>query len=223
MSTSSPSAAPRRYRALVPVKSWARAKTRLGLSPAQRARLALAFATDTLQVLAATPQVEEVVVVTDSASAPDELPGAWRFFVDPDARGLNDALLRASAALGDDDIAVLAVCADLPALRSADVGAVLAAADEAGGGAEALNHGWFVADAAGVGTTVLAAPHHTGFHPTFGAGSREAHRGLGLRDLSGSASIRLRQDVDTLDDLQRVRRLGVGPATLTALTELGLV
>ncbi len=69
----------------------------------------------------------------------------------------------------------------------------------------------FVADAAGTGTTMYAAPHDS-FDPRFGPGSRAAHLEAGAVAVEGDLAS-LRQDVDDLDDLHRVLRLGVGPHT----------
>ena len=97
----------------------------------------------------------------------------------------------------------MALCADLPALRPDDLESAL--------GALAVRAASFVADAAGTGTTMYAAPLDS-FDPRFGPGSRAAHLRAGAVAVEGDL-VSLRQDVDDLDDLHRVLRLGVGPHT----------
>lgn len=217
MTTSSPPADPRTYRAFVPVKSWERAKTRLGLPAQVRARLARAFAADTLAALTGSAGIDEVVVVTDNPTARTDLPaGDWDVLVDTDADGLNDALVRAAthpAYAGGH--AVVVVCADLPALRGTDVDTLLAAARTSA-------RDWFVSDAQEVGTTILASADGTGFRPAFGDASRAVHAARGWQDLSAPAPERVRRDVDTIADLRAASALGLGPATLDVVADLGL-
>jgi 2-phospho-L-lactate guanylyltransferase len=103
----------------------------------------------------------------------------------------------------------VAVCADLPALRPVELGAVL--------DAMAGPHPWFVADAAAVGTTIYAAAYDE-FDPRFGPGSRAAHLDAGAREAEAAPSVR--RDVDDLDDLRDALALGVGPRTGRAAREL---
>lgn len=126
--------------------------------------------------------------------------------------GLNKALIAAAAAIGDrcPGDGVLAMVADLPALRASDLLQVLAAAADTAQG--------FVADAAGTGTTMLAAQRAADFRPAFGAGSAERHRAAGFRPLPAPDGARC--DVDTADDLQHCLRLGVGEHTAAMLSHL---
>jgi 2-phospho-L-lactate guanylyltransferase len=70
----------------------------------------------------------------------------------------------------------------------------------------------YVADHTGEGTTllVLTRPGHGG--PHFGPQSARAHATAGAVALTGTWP-GLRHDVDVPADLERVRALGVGPAT----------
>jgi 2-phospho-L-lactate/phosphoenolpyruvate guanylyltransferase len=95
------------------------------------------------------------------------------------------------------------VCADLPALRTDDLESALAAVTPGSVS--------YVEDAARTGTTMYAAPRES-FDPRFGPGSSAAHRKAGAVALEGEL-VSLRHDVDDLDDLRRVLRLGVGPHT----------
>ncbi len=95
--------------------------------------------------------------------------------------------------------------ADLPALRPAELGRVLAAARRFPRA--------FLADAADIGTTFLSAAPGIELRPAFGGASRLRHLSSGAAEirLGGVASVR--QDVDTAADLRTALTLGVGPRT----------
>ena len=105
----------------------------------------------------------------------------------------------------------MALCADLPALRSADLDAARARVEKGPA---------FVADADSTGTTLYTASS-AAFHPRFGEGSRAAHAGDGVRELVGEWPT-LRRDVDDTAGLRAAVELGVGPATARALAGLEL-
>src|SRR5690606_38483575 len=78
----------------------------------------------------------------------------------------------------------------------------------------------YVADAAGVGTTLYCARPEVEFSPRFGLGSKLAHRTAGAVELEPSNIPTVRQDVDTEADLWAAVRLGVGARTRAALAPL---
>ena len=191
-----------RWGAVVPVKLLSLAKSRLAAygDPA-RAELALAFADDVVTALLSCPAVAEVVVVTDDVRAAEALRRPrTRVVPDHPGGGLN-AALEHGAALLDPRLGAVALAADLPALRPDDLARALAQV-----GARA-----FVADAQGVGTTVLAAAPGHALRPSYGPGSRQAHLASGAVELAAPPA--LRRDVDTPGDLRAALRLGVGPRT----------
>jgi 2-phospho-L-lactate guanylyltransferase len=199
-----------RWSVVVPVKRLPVAKTRLQdarRTPAEHVALALALALDTVRAAADCPDVARVVVVTDDADAGRAVRTLDALVVrdEPDA-GLNPALAHGASAARrlapDDGVAVLS--ADLPALRPAELTAALAAA--------AVTDRAFVPDAAGTGTTLLAARPGTALDPRYGNGSRAVHRASGAVELAGDWPS-LRRDVDTAADLAAAAALGVGPAT----------
>jgi 2-phospho-L-lactate/phosphoenolpyruvate guanylyltransferase len=209
-----------RWSVIVPVKRLTAAKTRLHdprRAPAEHAALALALALDTVRAAAACPAVARVLVVTDDPDARREVrvAGAIPVRDEPDA-GLNPALSHGAGRAGQlapsDGVAVLS--ADLPALRPAELAAALRAAGE--------HPRAFVPDAAGTGTTLLAAAPGVPLDPRYGAGSRSAHAGSGAVELPGDWPS-LRRDVDTADDLAEAVELGLGPATRAWLARHGLV
>jgi 2-phospho-L-lactate guanylyltransferase len=199
-----------RWSVVVPVKRLRAAKTRLQdarRAPADHAALALALALDTVRAATDCPDVARVVVVTDDADASRAVRSFDAVVVrdEPDA-GLNPALVHGANAARqlapDDGVAVLS--ADLPALRPAELAAALAAA--------AATARAFVPDAAGTGTTLLAAGPGAPLDPRYGPGSRAGHRASGAVELTGDWPS-LRRDVDTAADLAAAAALGVGPAT----------
>ena len=197
---------------VVPVKALDRGKTRLSTRTAGLRRdLALAFALDTVAAAVACPRATEVVVVgaDDVRDAAIALGALW--VPDPGA-GLNPAITAAVALLGRVG-AVAALVGDLPALRPGELGAALDLADHVDRG--------LVADAAGIGSTMLTARPGTELEPRFGARSRAAHTSSGAIELSVPAGsvAGLRRDVDTEVDLWDAVRLGVGPATAAVLSD----
>jgi 2-phospho-L-lactate guanylyltransferase len=206
MSTPSPQ---HRYGVLVPVKPPPVAKSRLApLGDQVRTELAAAFALDTVAAVLKSTAVGCVLAVTDDhvlAAALGEL-GAM---VIPDGvtDDLNGSLVLAAAELARrfPDLRPAVVCADLPALRPAELSRALAAAGE--------NAMSFVADADGRGTTVVAAADLGSFRPRFGAGSARNHRADGAWEITLPDVPSLRRDVDTPDDLEAAQQLGVGPRT----------
>lgn len=198
---------PRSYVVLVPVKPPAVAKSRLvGVPDDLRRDLAAAFARDTVTACLAATGVAAVMVVTDDAQVAADLD-ALGCSVLPDRPGgdLNATLVRAAAEAGRrwPELQPVALCADLPALRPADLAAALASAVE---GAAA-----FVADADGVGTTLYTAPY-AAFRPRFGVASRAAHLADGANEIGGDLAT-LRRDVDDTAGLARARELGLGAHT----------
>jgi 2-phospho-L-lactate guanylyltransferase len=192
---------------LVPVKTLALAKSRLTVGQeAEREPLMRAFALDAITAAADCPAVAQVYAVTDESGF--EVAGARRLPDEGDG-DLNRALHHASlrVRLSDPTLGVAAMCADLPCLRRADLAAALGAG---------LSPRWFVADASGAGTTLLAAGPGVDLDPHFGAASARRH------EESGAVPVRaelptLRLDVDTGQDLARATVLGVGAHTARAL------
>ena len=205
---------PPRWGVVVPVKHRDVAKSRLAvLGDAGRRALALAFAQDVVLAALACPDVARVLVVTDDQDAARALHDVGASVVPDDPRaGLNPALAHGGALLRADDpsLGVAAVSADLPALRPDDLTGVL----------RRVRHRAVVADAAGTGTTLLAAAPGCELLPSYGEQSLARHLASGAAPLDGPPG--LRRDVDTPDDLDAALALGVGPRTAAACARLGL-
>jgi 2-phospho-L-lactate guanylyltransferase len=191
--------------AVMPIKRLALAKTRLrGAVPAAvHDRLVLAMARDTLAAVLACPIVHRALVVTDETAVLTPFAGLHVQHVPdyPDA-GLNAALAHAAALA--EGAPVVALTADLPALRPHDLTAALTALAQRPRG--------FVPDAAGTGTAMLAAAAGVALDPRFGPGSARAHAASGAACLDGDWPS-LRQDVDTEADLAAATALGLGRYT----------
>lgn len=175
--------------------------------------LVLAIAADTVAAARAVPYVRRMLVVTTDRAALRELA---ELDVELTAQNgpaeLNSALRHGERLLrGDDPGSVVgALQADLPALRPT----ALAAAVSAAGGARA-----FTADRHGSGTTLLLSAPGGQLLPQFGPGSARAHADSGATRLELDEPS-LRTDVDTVDDLDHAREVGLGPRTRACLLEL---
>lgn len=197
---------------VVPVKALPTAKSRLGAGPDRgRETLALAFARDTVSAVLGTDGVDEVLVVTSDQRVAAALTGPRVVLTgEPPGTGLNAALAHgaevARARPGTDG--VVALCADLPALRPAELAEALRAAADHGRA--------YLADAAGTGTTLLSAGRGHVLDPRFGERSAMAHALSGAVPLDGSWPS-LRRDVDSPEDLDDAVDLGVGVWTSAAL------
>ena len=196
---------------VVPVKLLALAKTRLqGYGDGAREQLALSFAADVVEAALGCAAVRRVLVVTDDCRAGGLLRTLGAVVVlDAPAAGLNPALAHGAALLQEAavDDGVVALAADLPALRATELAVVLAAVPP--------GRRVFVPDAGSSGTTLLAAAPGIGLDPAFGAGSRMRHLQLGVVEVAGGAG--LRRDVDTRTHLAEAVALGVGRHTAAAL------
>ena len=201
-----------RYAVLVPVKPPAVGKSRLaGLGDGtSRRRLAESFAQDTVLACLRADKVDQVLVVTDDAQFSYVLSALGCTAIPDGVAGDLNGTLRQAAAEARrrwPELVPVAVCADLPALRSEDLDEVL--------GSLATGRPSFVPDAAGVGTTVYVGAYDE-FDPHFGPDSRAAHLAAGAWELITSPAS-VRRDVDDPADLAEAVALGVGPSTAVAL------
>ena len=201
---------------LMPVKVLARAKSRLaGLAGPRRGELALALACDTVTAVLGCGEAARVIVITDDEVAGAALAALGALVVPDEPRdGLNAALRHgaAHAAARWPGSGTAALSADLPALRSAEIGRALRAAAA-----------WptaFVADAAGDGTTLYTAVPGAAFRPAFGLASRARHAAAGAAELGLDGLPGLRRDVDTPSDLRGAVALGLGPHSAPLAAEL---
>ena len=189
-----------RTAAVLPVKSYARAKQRLGEAIGERRELAAAMVADVLDALAAVQEIDDVVVVTAEPLAARAAEEAGAHVVDdPEeagqsaaaARGIDAALVRGAGR-------VLLVPGDCPALDPREVTALLTRR----GGVV------IVPDRHGSGTNALLLEPPQVMPPSFGAGSFARHAALAR---AAGAEIKVAElpslglDVDTPADLAALR------------------
>ena len=214
---------------VIPVKVLARAKSRLtGLAGTARSELALAMAADTIAAATAAAAVATVLVVTDDPAVTEIATRLGALVLaDVPAAGLNDALAygAAQAQTRWPERGRAGLAGDLPAARSEELTAALAAAARLGAA--------FVPDADGTGTVLYAAAPGVEFRPRFGPGSRDRHLATGAAEIGPAEVVAaagidapeeqaalagLRRDVDTVDDLRRAAELGLGQRTRAVLS-----
>jgi 2-phospho-L-lactate guanylyltransferase len=196
--------------AVVALKPTAYAKSRLELPDPLRRRLAWTMALDTLRALSAA--VEEVLVVSDQSALAARLHRAGlrpRVLPEAGRTGMNAALAYGAAQLrAAGHPTVLACVGDLPALQADSVARVLSGSRD--------HPRSFVADATGIGTTMLVA-NSTDLQPRFQGRSAAAHRASGAVALTerevGGPIADARRDVDNEVDLATAVAIGLGPHT----------
>jgi 2-phospho-L-lactate guanylyltransferase len=199
---------------VIAVKLLANAKTRLApvLSATAREAIVLAMLVDTIAAASTVPALHSITVVTpDDAAADAARACGARVLPDPTPAGHRDPLNNAIAAVESAVRAlipnIVVLQGDLPALKSDELAAAVAAAR--------AHPRSYVADRHGTGTSALLA-FGAALNPLFGAGSARRHRDSGAVELTGPWP-GLRCDIDTPDDLRVARELGVGPATARAI------
>jgi 2-phospho-L-lactate guanylyltransferase len=184
--------------AILPVKSFGRAKQRLGHAFPDRPALAAAMVADVLDALAAVPSLDGVIVVTAEPTAAEIAHGRGaRVVHDPAETGQSDAVARGVAAA--DAERILLVPGDCPALDPDEVEALLSRTAPV----------VIVPDRHGTGTNALLLSPPDVMAPAFGEGSFERHSGLARAagtepDVADVRTLGL--DVDTPDDLAALKR-----------------
>jgi 2-phospho-L-lactate guanylyltransferase len=207
-----------RTAAILPVKRFSAAKSRLGASGVAetlRRRLARAMVADVLQALAQTDSIELTIVVTREPTLAELAAehGAL-LLADTAEDGQSAAVtLGVQRALADGIERVLCIPGDCPALEPAELDALLAAADvRAETDVRAAAEVTIIPDRHGTGTNGLLLAPPDAIEPAFGPGSRDRHaslaRATGARcEIERPASLLL--DVDTGADLAALQdRLG---------------
>ncbi|NNG96219.1 RNA degradosome polyphosphate kinase [Gordonia araii NBRC 100433] len=205
--------------AVLAVKPLPQAKTRLNGEADDRAALVLAMLSDALAAAADAGLASLVVTPDPRIAKAARSAGALTADEPADSRGLNAAFVHGQRVLADHDPAVDSVVflqADLPAASADGLLAALSAHEQR---TDSLHRQSFIADLDGTGTAALLRPVDVDEPPLFGPDSAAAHRRAGVVDLTpgdeagDGAWSGLRADVDTLADLTRAARIGVGAAT----------
>jgi 2-phospho-L-lactate guanylyltransferase len=198
---------------VVPIKPLHYAKSRLrgaaddGVGDLRaHMTLVLAMVMDTIAAASEAEGVRRVLAVTSDERVMLALrrEGVQTLHEAP-VVGLNAALLQGERELRlrDPRLQVVAVQADLPALRSSELSAAL----RASAGRRA-----YCRDRHGTGTTILLSDHDSALQPRFGMQSAAVHASTGAARLEGPWPS-LECDVDTAADLEAAACLGLGVRT----------
>ncbi|HET9871290.1 MAG TPA: 2-phospho-L-lactate guanylyltransferase [Propionibacteriaceae bacterium] len=199
------------FGAVIALKPTVHAKSRLATLPDPlRRRLAWTMAVDTLRVVGQV--AGHVVVVSDQPGLATALRAhglCHEVVPEPGRSGLNAALSHGASLLRKSGwSSVFACVGDLPALRPESTQSVLAAGSRF--------QRSFLADASGIGTTMLLSTRDD-LGPHFQGRSAAAHRATGAvaltDELIGHSVADARRDVDSEVDLGDALRLGLGPLT----------
>jgi 2-phospho-L-lactate guanylyltransferase len=179
--------------AILPVKSFGRAKQRLGDAVPNRPALAAAMLADVLEALARVPELAGLIVVTAERAAADAARAAGAQVIhDPVEAGQSAAAALGIAAARADR--ALLVPGDCPALESREVEALLRETAPV----------VIVPDRHGTGTNALLLAPPDVMAPAFGEGSFARHCALAR---AAGVEVRVAElpslalDVDTPEDL----------------------
>jgi 2-phospho-L-lactate guanylyltransferase len=208
-----------RTAAILPVKRFAAAKSRLGASVADplRGELARAMVTDVRLALAQATSIECTIVVTCEEGVLETASDVGALIVeDRDEQGQSAAVvLGVRRALTEGIERVLCIPGDCPALAPGELDALLNS-PRAGAGGTREREVVIVPDRHGTGTNGLLLTPPDAISPSFGPGSCERHRELARAAGAGCRVERtpsLLLDIDTGADLAALRdRLGVEPS-----------
>jgi 2-phospho-L-lactate guanylyltransferase len=195
-----------RTAAILPVKSFARAKQRLGASVADQLRLDLARAmvSDVLLALSQTAEIELTIVVTRESSVAEMATALGAIVIDDESEQGQSAaaLLGVGRAIEEGIERVLCVPGDCPALDPAELAELLAPRPRQGAGVV------IVPDRHGTGTNGLLLDPPEAIEPSFGPDSCERHRSMAAeRNLPCRVEplSSLLLDIDTGADLTALR------------------
>lgn len=210
-----------RTAAILPVKRFASAKSRLGASIENtlREQLARAMVCDVLRALAESAAIERTIVVTCEASLREVAEQHGAVVIEDTAeRGQSAAVaLGIARALADSAERVLCVPGDCPALDAAELDALIDASDAQAQGPHVV----IVPDRHGTGTNGLLLTPPEAIAPSFGADSCTRHEAL-ARDAGVACTLEhpssLLLDIDTGADLTALRERLDGAAGGAPLT-----
>jgi 2-phospho-L-lactate/phosphoenolpyruvate guanylyltransferase len=207
-----------RTAAILPVKSFTRAKQRLGesVAAAMRMELARAMVDDVLLALGETASIDQIVLVTREPSVAEPARAQGAIVLDDAAEEGQSAAVALGVhwALAAGIERVLCIPGDCPAIDPAELGSLLRAPAET---AEVV----IVPDRHGTGTNGLLLTPPDAIAPSFGPDSCARHRALAL---AAGVRCRLEQppslllDIDTGADLAALRERLAGERSRAART-----
>jgi len=203
--------------AILPVKSFSRAKQRLEheVSAAVRRELAEAMFTDVLSALRCAENVGEIVVISAEQRARRIAAAHDADFLEDRERGHNPAATAGiDAALQRGADGALLIAGDLPAVKPAEIDALLAHPVDPPGAV-------VVPDRHGTGTNALLLRPPDALVPAFGPGSCERHLARAEEHGVDAALLELPSlalDLDTREDLRALEPVLASAEDLAART-----
>jgi len=215
--------------AVVPVKGFSAAKSRLGtlLGPTQRAQLARAMAADVITTLKESNVADRLCMLSNSSDtrgAAAALEVTWLEEADVTALpGLNAGIAGiARLAARDGATALLVIHADMPLLTANDIRHVVSTWQSLDG-----NQRVVMVRSPDGGTNLLLAEHPQAFTYHYGPDSHAQHTRECARRHCTTATVELTStalDVDTTDDFHHLARAALdgrcGAHTAALLVEL---
>ena len=204
------------WTAIIPIRSLTEGKTRLRTPQATTPSLIQSFADDVIRACSTCPEISRTVVVSPDPQvlALAQARGCG-ILEEQGATGINEAITLARTNI---EGPVIAILGDTPCIT----GEILTMVLEEARDHSASYSTSFVADAAGVGSTMWCVQPPSSATSHFGHHSRAEHRAHGAIELGTSqaspAWARARRDVDTYIDLWDAIRLGLGPASSALLS-----
>ncbi len=170
-------------------------KSRINVDPKLQNELADAFALDTVTAFLQASRIESVTLLTTSAVLAERVKALSAGTIIADATlDMNAQILEALKHISQ-ETPVIVVVGDLPQVQAVDITSALELAS--------FNARSVLADRVGTGTTLLAAKTPLNLVPEFGTDSFKAHHESGFVPILLPVTSRLRDDIDTLDDLKR--------------------
>lgn len=203
--------------ALIPVKVFAEAKSRLSsvLTPEQRAKLAQAMFRDTLSATALAEGLDGIAIVTKDPEAAEIARLADACVIDDQTQDLNDALTTGRMTLQNrlGAVDLIIIPADLPAVRASDIDGFIAAR-------RTPTQIVLSPDHEGNGTNMLLTGGMTDFPYAFGQTSYQRHLNL-AKDLGYEVTTferaRISADLDNPSDIDGIWQHAPGEHTRQAL------
>jgi len=191
-----------KVRAIVPLKSIKKSKTRLSeLKADDRAKLTLAMFRNVLLALRSARKISEITVVSHdrSASRIARRYGA-KFLWEGRGHGLNRAVRLAIGRLDyEPNGAAMIIHADLPLVRARDIDKFLAQSQDSQIAIVPCKNG------TGTNALLLTPPH--AIRPVFGKGSYRTHLALAKQSGLRCKVVRIRGIQFDIDDPKDLRRL----------------
>lgn len=186
--------------AIIPVKTFARAKTRLDVPDAKRTELCRCMLEEILRTVAVSPRIDRMIVVTGDAEASRMAEGFGATVIpDDDEEGVNQAVALADRHLADEGYdASIVLPQDIPYVKTQDIDFVM-------NHAHPPDFAIVVPSQRFDGTNALVRMPVDLMGTRYDEGSYKAHMSA-ARERTGNAALvfarRIMWDVDTLKDLE---------------------